>query len=119
MSVDGAILDHQDSAVALNDLRLDFAGPLVQQDAIILLAIDNLLANLRHTTWAQRIGLPRPAQRRLRLLTRLQQRLIRPSGRERWIFGNELVTQTKYLPRAVGSNRHRSFKIFDGLMHLP
>ncbi len=104
ISVDGAILDHQDFAVALDDLRLDFTGPFVQQDAIIQFAVDNLLANLRHTTRAQRIGLPRPAQRRLRLFTGLQQRLIRPPGCERWIFGKEIVTPTKYLPRPVRSN---------------
>ncbi len=32
MSVDGAILDHQDFAVALDDLRLDFTGPFVQRE---------------------------------------------------------------------------------------
>ena len=52
ISVDGAILDHQDFALALDNLRLDFTGSFVQQDAIILFAVDNLLANLRHTTRA-------------------------------------------------------------------
>jgi hypothetical protein len=64
MSVDGAILDHQDFALALDDLRFYFARPFIQQDVVILFAVDNLLTNLRHTTRAQRIGLARPAQRR-------------------------------------------------------
>ena len=59
--VDRAILDHQDFAIAFDDLRLDFAGFFVHQNAVILSAVDNLPANFRHTARAQRIGLPRPA----------------------------------------------------------
>ena len=117
MPVERAVLDHQDFAVPLDDLRLDFAGPFLQQDAVILFAVDDLLADLRHATGAQRIGFPRPAQGRLRLFTRLQQRLVRPLGREGRILGNEVVNQTKNLPRPVGSNRHRLIQVFDGLMH--
>src|ERR1700742_1259376 len=91
MPVDQAILDHQYLAVALDDLRLDLAGSLVHQDAVILDAVKNLLANLRNTARAQRIGLSRPAQRRLRLFTGLQQWLVRPLGGERWIFRKEIV----------------------------
>src|SRR5256885_7301987 len=104
MSVDWAILDHQDFAVALDDLRLDFTRPFVYQDAVVLLAIENLFADLRHAARAERIGLPRPAQGRFRLFTRLQQRLIRPFGCKRGIFGEEIVAQTKYSPRPVRGN---------------
>ena len=66
----GAILHHQDLAVALDDLRLDLADLLVQQDLVRQLAVDDLLANLRHALRAKRVGRPRPAQRRLLLLAR-------------------------------------------------
>ena len=119
MSVHGTFLDHQDLAVALDDLRLDFAGLFLQQDAVILFAVDDLLADFRHAARAQRIGFARPAQGRLRFFAGLQQRLVRPLRREGWILGNEVVAQTENPPRAVGSNRHRFFKVFNGLMHLP
>ncbi len=46
------------------------------------LAVNDLLPDLRYATRAKRIGLTRPAERRLRLLPGLQQRLLRPLRRE-------------------------------------
>ena len=73
-----AVLHHQDLAVALDDLRLDFANLLVQKDFVRQLAVEDLLANFRDATRAQGVGLARPAERRLRLFPGLQQRLIGP-----------------------------------------
>src|SRR5581483_877381 len=98
MAVDFTILDHQYFAVALDDLRFDFTRPRVYQDSVILFAVENLFADLGNTARAQGIGFARPAQRRLRFFTGLQQRFIGPPGRERWIFWKEVVAQTKYLP---------------------
>jgi len=46
VAVDGAVLHHQDLAVAFENRRLDLADLLVQQDADVLLAVENLLARL-------------------------------------------------------------------------
>ncbi len=80
-----AFFHHPDLAVALDDLRLDLADLFVHQVAPILFAVDDRFARFLHATGAERIGLPRPAERRLGLFPGLQQRLIRPFRRERWI----------------------------------
>ena len=53
---------------------------LVQQDADVLLAVENRLPRLARAGRAERVGLARPAERRLRLLVRLQQRLVRTTS---------------------------------------
>jgi hypothetical protein len=78
VAVNGAILDHQDLAVALDDLGFDLAHLFVHQDRERLLAVENLLADLGDAARAQGIGLARPAQRGLGLLVRLEQRLFGP-----------------------------------------
>ena len=45
-----AILHHQDLAVALDNLRLDLADFLVQQDFVRQLTVDDLLADFRNAT---------------------------------------------------------------------
>jgi len=72
VAVNRAVLDHQDLAVALDHLGLDFARPLVHQDADFLLAVNHLLADLRNALGAQRIRRPRPAQLGLHLFVRFQ-----------------------------------------------
>ena len=47
------ILDHQDFAVAFDDLRLNLADSLVQQNFVRKFAVDDLLANFRNALWAQ------------------------------------------------------------------
>ena len=86
VAVDGAVLHHQDLAVALDDRRLDLADLLVQEDADVLLAVEDLLPRLARAGRAERIGLARPAERRLGLLIRLQQRLVRPARDERGVL---------------------------------
>ena len=63
VAVLGAILDHQDLAVALDDLGLDLADLLVEQNFVGQLAVENLLANLGDALGTERVGGARPAQR--------------------------------------------------------
>jgi len=66
-AVDGAFLDHQDLAIALDDLRFDLARLISVKDFEGSFAVEDLLADFGHATRAQGIGLARPAQRRLDL----------------------------------------------------
>ena len=116
VAVLGAVLDHQDLAVALDDLGLDLADLLVQQDFVGQLAVDDLLADLGNALGAQRIGGTRPAERRLFLLVGLQEGLFRPFRRERRV-GADAVDPLKNRPRALGKDRYRSLRIFHGSRH--
>ena len=80
VTVLGAILHHQDLAIALDDLRLDLANLLVQKDLVGQLAINNCLADLRNAFGAERVSRTGPAKGRLLFLIRLEQRLVRPLG---------------------------------------
>ena len=86
VAVHGAILHHQDLAVALDDLRFDLADFLVEQDLVVDLAVDDLLPDFRDAAGAERIGGAGPAERRLRLLIGLEQRLIGPFRRKRGLL---------------------------------
>ena len=68
----GAVLDHQDFAVPLDDLSLDLADLFVEEDFVGKLAVEDLLANLRDALGAERVGGARPAQRGFFLLPTLQ-----------------------------------------------
>ena len=68
VAVQRAILHHQDLPVALDDFRLDLADLLVEEDRDVLLTVENLLARFARARRAERVGLARPAERRLRLL---------------------------------------------------
>ena len=56
-----AILDHEDFAVALDDLGFDLADLFVAEDFDRQLAIENLLADFGNTLRAQRVRGTRPA----------------------------------------------------------
>src|SRR5579884_595782 len=88
--MDGALLDHPDLAVALDDLCFDLADFLVHEVAPILLPREDGFARFLHTPRAERISLPRPPQRWLGLFPGLQQRFFRPVWSKRWI-GIELI----------------------------
>ena len=108
-----AILDHQNLAVALDDLRFDFADLLVEKNFVRQLAVDNLLADFRNTLRTKRVRGARPAERRLFLLPGFQQRLIGPLRRERRIRPNA-VQLLEDGPGALGREGHRSLGVFDG-----
>jgi len=78
VAVDGAILNHPNLIVALDNLRLDFADFLVHQIAPVFFAGDDRFARLFDACRTERIGLPWETERRLGLFPRLQQRLIGP-----------------------------------------
>ena len=64
----------------------------------VLLAVEDLLARLAHAGRAERVGLARPAERRLGLLLRLQQRLVGPVRRERGVLAGSRLTAREHLP---------------------
>jgi len=111
------VLHHQDLAVALDDLRLDLARLLVHQDLDRQFAVDDLLANLGNALGAERIRGAGPAERGLRLLVRLEERLVRPLGRERRI-GMNAIQFVENHPCAFSSNGDGFLNVLYGLMHL-
>ncbi len=78
MAMKGTVLHHQNLSVSFQNRGLDLADLFIQQDADVLLAVENLLTRFPNAPGAERIGLPRPAERRLRLLIRLQKGFVRP-----------------------------------------
>ena len=116
VAVDGAVLHHQDLAVALEDRRLDLADLLVQQDADVLLAVENVLPRLAGADRAERVGLARPAELRLGLLAGLLQRLVGPAGRERRVL-LDLVGGVEHVPEAVGGDGQPLFHVLHRRMH--
>ncbi len=117
VAVDGAVFHHEDLAVALDDLGLDFASLLVHQDFDGELAVDDLLADVRHALGAERVGAAGPAERRLGFLVGLQQRFVRPFGRKRRILV-DAVQLVEYRPCALGSYGYSFLDILDRFMHL-
>src|SRR5215472_694770 len=85
MAVNRAILDHPDLAVALDNLRLNLADLFVHQVAPVFFAVDDGFARLFDAIRTERVGLPRPAEGRLGLFPRLQERFVRPLWSERRI----------------------------------
>ena len=116
VAVNRAILHHQDLAVALEDRRLDLADLLVEQDADVLLAVENRLTRLPRACRAERVGLARPAERRLGLLIGLQQRLVGPLRSERRVLF-DLVQTVEDDPGAVGGNRQPLLEVLDRRVH--
>jgi hypothetical protein len=116
VAVLGAVLDHQDLAVALDDLGLDLTHLLVEQHFLGQLAVQNLLADLGHALGTERVGGARPAQRRLLLLPALLQGLVGPFGRERWV-GADAVQPLVNCPRALGRVDGGLLGVLDRLRH--
>src|SRR5206468_9113042 len=106
----------QDLAVAFHDSGFDLAHFFVEQHFVRQLAVEDLLADLRHALWAERVGRARPAERRLRLLVGLQQRLLRPLGREPGVL-LDAVDAFEYRPRRARSQGQHRFGIFHRLVH--
>ncbi len=58
----GAFLDHEDFAIAFDDLGFDFADGFGEKNFVIGFAINDSLANFGDAAGAQRIGFARPAE---------------------------------------------------------
>src|SRR6185312_2742815 len=114
--VNGAFLGHVDLSIALDDLRLDLAYRLILQNAIVDLAVNDLLANFGDALRAQRISLAWPAKRRLGLLPALQQRLLRPFWGEGWVLLN-LIQLVEDIPCNVSGDCNRFFDVFNWFVH--
>jgi hypothetical protein len=101
---------------ALENRRLDLADLLVEEDADVLLPIEDFLPRLARARRAQRIGFARPAERRLRFLVRLEQRFVGPLGREcRPLV--DLVQVVEDHPRAIGGDRQALLDVLNRLVH--
>jgi hypothetical protein len=117
MPVNRAVLDHDDLAVFLGDGGLDLADLFGQERLERLGAIEDGLPGLAHAGGTQRVGLTGPAKRRLRLLIRLQQWLVRPLGDEGRILA-DLVGAGKHLPGTVRRDGQSFFHVLNGRVHL-
>ena len=114
LSVDGALLDHHDLAVFLDDVGLDLADLLVAQDLDRDLAVQNLLADLGDALGTQRIGLARPAEFRLLLFPALEKRLVGPL-RDETRIPVDRVQLVVDMPRGVGRHGNYFFHVLDRL----
>src|SRR5215469_14105155 len=112
-----AILHHEDLAIALDDRSLDLADFFVEQNFGGQVTIENLLADFGYALGTQRVGAARPPQRRLGLLIRLQQRLVRPLRRRRRIRLDAVQT-FEYKPGARGAHGDGFFYILNRLVHV-
>src|SRR5580692_1157261 len=111
-----AVLDHQNLAVAFDDGGFDLAYFLVHQNFVRQFAIENLLADFRHTLRAQRIGGAGPAEGWLRLLVGLEQRFVGPfRGGRRVLL--DLIQTVEDGPNAFGGDGYCFFYVLDRLAH--
>ena len=117
VAVNGAVLHHQDLAVALDDLGFDLAGLSIVQHVEGSLAIEDLLADFRYATGAERIGVARPAQWGLGLFPRLQQGLVRPRRHEAGVLA-DLIKFIEHDPSCAGGDCKGFLGVFNRLVHL-
>src|SRR5690606_24425039 len=111
-----AVLHHQDLPIAFDDRGLDLADLLRQQHRVVALAVEDLLPGLAYADRTERVGLARPAKRRLDLLPRLEQRLLGPPGRQR-LIGLDAVEGVEHGPGAARHERQSLFDVLDRLVH--
>ncbi len=117
VAVNRAILDHEDLAIALDDLRFDLAGLVGVENFERLLAVENLLPDLRDALRAQRIGCAGPAQGRLHLFPGLEERFFRPIRNEAGILP-DLIEFIEDHPSRSGGSRQNFLGILDWLVHV-
>ena len=116
VAVNGAILDHQDFAVALDDLRFDFADLLIAEDFDRHFARNDFVADLRDAFGAERVGGAGPAEFRLFLFPRFQQGLVRPFRSERSI-PIDRVKGAEHAPCCVGCDSDCLLCVLDWFVH--
>ena len=116
VAVLGAVLDHQDPAVLLDDLRLDLSHLAVAEDLDGKLTVEDLLPHLGDAPGAERVRFSRPPQGRLRLLRGLQERLVRPAGSEGRV-GPDLVQRGENAPGRSRRVGQPLLDVLHGLVH--
>ena len=117
VAVLGAILDHEDLAIALDDLCFDFANFFIEQDFVGQLAVDDLLADLGDALGTERVGGARPAERRLFFLVALEEGLVAPFGRE-GLIGADAVEPLENYPSAPCRVNGGFLCVFDRFGHI-
>ncbi len=117
VAVDGAVLHHQNSAVALDDGGFDLADLFIHQHFVRQFAVENLLADFRDTLGAERIGGAGPAERWLGFFVGLEQRLVGPfRGGRRVLL--DLIQAVEDNPSAFGGDGDCFFYVLDRLAHV-
>ena len=116
VAVLGAILDHEDLAVALDDLSLDFANLLIQKDFMRKLAVEDLLADFGDAFGTEGVRGAGPAEGRLFLLVGLEEWLVAPLGRERGV-GADAVEALEDGPGCLGRVYNAQFGVFNRFSH--
>jgi hypothetical protein len=106
-----------DLAVALDDLGLDLADLLVEEDLVGQLAVHDLLADLGDALGAEGVSGAGPAEGRLLLLVALEQGLVRPARREA-LVGADRVQLAEDSPAGLCAEDHTFFKYLGCLTHV-
>jgi hypothetical protein len=112
-----AFFDHQDLAVALDDLSFDLANFFVEKNVVGQLTIEDLLTDFRHTLRTERVRGARPAERRLRFFVGLEQWLFGPLGGRRCIR-LDAVEPLEYCPCALGGHGDCFFNVLNRFVHV-
>ena len=116
VAVLGAVLDHEDFAVALDDLGLDFTHFFVEQDFMGQLAVEDLLTDLGDAFGAEGVGGAGPAEGRLLFLVALEEGLLGPLGGEGGV-GADAIQAFEDGPGALGGVDGCFFDVLNGLGH--
>src|SRR5205085_1873039 len=87
------------------------------QNFLRQLAVEDLLANLRHATRAERVSGARPSQRRLLFFVRFQQRLVRPFRSKSWLL-LDLVEGIEHQPGTFSGVSDSLFCVLYGFVHF-
>jgi hypothetical protein len=117
VAVLGAVLHHEDLAIALNDLGLDLADLFIEEDFVGQLAVEDLLADLRDALGAERVSGAGPSEGRLLFLPALLQGLVSPLRREGCV-GADAVEPLVDNPRAFSRVNGCLFHVFDRFGHV-
>ena len=115
--VDGALLDHPDLSVALQDGGFDLPHLLVDEDPVVHFPVQNLLARLNDALGTERIRRPRPSQRGLGFLPRFQQGFVGPFGSEGRI-GSVLIKKLDDVEGRPCGNAYGFVDVLEGFMHI-
>src|SRR6185437_2073984 len=117
MAMHRAVLHHEDFAVAIDNLRFDFARLVIVQNVDGRLPVEDLLPDFGNAARAERIRGARPAQRRLHLFPALEERLIAPRRNKSGI-SLDLIDLVEGYPRRSGGYGKSFLCVFNRLMHL-
>src|SRR6185369_415232 len=112
VAVGWTILDHPDFAVALDDLRFDFADLFIDQNADVFPTADDLFARFDNAVGTEGIGRSGPTQCWLTLLPRFQKGFVRPFWSKRRI-GLVLIYRLNCVEKASRDEGQSSLRMLN------